>query len=640
MIRKKIKKHIGLVFAAMLTAASFAAPVAGFAQSPEQKAVYWNGSVLKTGQIGKINVLKSTKLWKWDKNKKAQVVRTLKAGEQYRVYGYDAKDGGLYFLGSGLFVKKQPGFVKYETPSKEKLALVNGHKREQETPKVEPKPFAFTIMHTNDTHAHLDNAARRITAIENIRKKTKHSILLDAGDVFSGTLFFNKYLGQADLQFMNQARYDAMVPGNHEFDKGPKPFADFVKNAKFPIVSSNIVYNKEPELKNLFKGGVGKNAKGGGIYEAIILNVGGEKVGIFGLTTEETAILANPGKNIVFENAKTKAQQAVNLLKKEDVNKIIALSHLGYKYDVELGEQVKGIDVIVGGHSHIKLEEPVALHVKEEPTIIVQANEYSKFLGRVDVYFDEKGVLEDWRGQLIDLDAVDGNKNYVIPSNQKAQALYEELKKPLDEMKAEIVGKTKVFLDGERQNVRTKETNLGNFVADGMLAKAQESTTATIAIQNGGGIRSSINEGNISMGDVLTVMPFANTLVTLELTGAEIIEALENGVSKVEEQAGRFPQVAGMKFTYDPKKPAGSRIVDVQVKTDKGFAPIDKTAKYIVATNAYMADGGDGYTVFKKAKEEGRMTELFIPDYQVFIDYLQKFDAVEPKGEGRINIVQ
>ncbi|WP_338786733.1 bifunctional 2',3'-cyclic-nucleotide 2'-phosphodiesterase/3'-nucleotidase [Metabacillus sp. FJAT-53654] len=497
----------------------------------------------------------------------------------------------------------------------------------------------LTIMHTNDTHAHLDNVARRVTAVEQVREATDNSILLDAGDVFSGTLFFNQYLGQADLEFMNMMKYDAMVPGNHEFDKGPSVFADFIKKAEFPIVSANIDYSKDTSIKNLFKDEIGDPGENGNIYPATILEVNGQKVGVFGLTTEDTSILANPGKNIVFENYIEKAEETIEMLENAGINKVIALTHIGYNYDKVLAEAVEGIDVIVGGHSHTLLEEPIVYNEGAEPTIILSAQEYSYFLGNADVTFDKDGVLTSWDQNLIDLDAQDENGNYLIEENNAASERLAQLAEPIEELKNVIVGESSVFLNGERDDVRTKETNLGNLIADGMLWRAQEQNTgATIAIQNAGGIRASIDQGEISLGEVLTVLPFANTLVTLDLTGQEIIEALENGVSQVEDIAGRFPQVAGLKFGYDPNKPTGSRVHSVEVKTESGFEQIKLDESYTVATNAYIADGGDGYTSFKAAKDDGRMTELFIPDYDVFQEYLTELGIVETQVEGRITI--
>jgi len=500
--------------------------------------------------------------------------------------------------------------------------------------------FNMTLMHTNDTHAHLENIARRVTAIKDIRSQVDNSILLDAGDVFSGTLFFNQYEGLADLQFMNMIGYDAMVPGNHEFDKGPATFAEFIKKASFPILSSNIDYSKEAALNSLFKNEIGQPGQGGNIYPATILEVGGEKVGVFGLTTEETAILANPGKNIVFEDYLESAEETVDMLEKDGVNKIVALTHLGYTYDRVLAESVDGIDVIVGGHSHTKLDEAEVFNEDSEPTLVVQANEYSNYLGRLDLSFDDEGVLASWSDNLIDLNEQDEHGQYVIEDDQEAAELLTSLSGPIDELKQQIVGKSDVFLDGERDSVRTRETNLGNLVTDGMLAKAQEFIkSTTIAIQNGGGIRASIDKGDISLGDVLTTMPFGNTLVTLDLTGNEIIASLENGVSQVEEGAGRFPQVSGLKYSFNRSLPVGERIIDVYVETENGFEPIQADKTYTVATNAYMADGGDGYDAMKKAKDEGRMKELFLVDYDVFTSHLENIGTVTSELEGRITEV-
>jgi 2',3'-cyclic-nucleotide 2'-phosphodiesterase (5'-nucleotidase family) len=506
-----------------------------------------------------------------------------------------------------------------------------------QTVQADSGDFELRVLHLNDTHAHLDNVARRVTAIKEARAEVENSILLDAGDVFSGTLFFNQYEGLADLQFMNMIGYDAMVPGNHEFDKGPEVFAEFIKQAEFPIVSANIDYSNEPALNSLFKDEIGSPAEDGTIYPAIILEVGGEKIGVFGLTTPETAFLANPGENVVFENEIEKAKEAVEQLEQRGINKIIALTHLGYTYDVELAKQVEGIDIIVGGHSHTQLDEPVVFNEDTEPTIVVQAKEYSEYLGKLDVVFNKDGVLTSWNEELVHIDAKDENGQYLIPSDEEAQKLYEELLGPIEELKAEIVGTSDVFLNGERTFVRRGETNLGNLITDGMLAAAKKAIPeTTLALQNGGGIRASIDKGEISLGEVLTTMPFGNTLVTLELSGAEVIEALENGVSKIEEVAGRFPQVSGMKFTFDATKPAGERIVEVFVKTENGYEPIDKDNMYVLATNAYIANGGDDYQVFKKAKDEGRMTELFVPDYEVFNAYLEEIGTVKATFEGRI----
>ncbi|WP_234532610.1 chitobiase/beta-hexosaminidase C-terminal domain-containing protein, partial [Paenibacillus pseudetheri] len=274
--------------------------------------------------------------------------------------------------------------------------------------------FPLTVLHTNDTHAGLDtvsspnNILRRVTAIKNAKATTENPILLDAGDVFSGTLYFNKYLGQADLRFMNLVGYDAMTFGNHEFDKHekePEVLSKFIGNAKFPFVSSNVNFSADDTLSKMFTNEIGRSGKAATIYPALIKDVDGEQVGIIGLTTEDTANIASPGK-VTFEKAVVKAKETVAMLQKEKVNKIIVLSHLGYEEDLKLAKAVNGIDIIVGGHSHTKLDQAfVDNSDSNAPKLIVQTGEKGLFLGQLEVKFNKDGVLTNWKDQLISIDA-------------------------------------------------------------------------------------------------------------------------------------------------------------------------------------------------------------------------------------------
>ncbi|MFS0636374.1 5'-nucleotidase C-terminal domain-containing protein [Mesobacillus foraminis] len=493
---------------------------------------------------------------------------------------------------------------------------------------AEKEPYELSIMHVNDSHAHVDQYPRLFTAVDEVRSQHPDALLLDAGDVFSGTLYFNQYLGKADLEFMNLLGYDAMTFGNHEFDKSSAVLADFINEMEFPMLSANVNVANDPELGPLYRNEISAEAEGGAIYPAIIKEVDGEQVGIFGLTTPDTAFLASPSEHVVFEDAADKAAQTVAALEAKGVNKIVALSHLGYGPDKELATEVEGIDVIVGGHSHTTLAAPEVIE-KEEPTVLVQANEYLKYLGVVDVTFDENGVVTANEGELLDL------ANF--EENASVKARVTELSEPLEELKQTVVGRSDVPLDGERANVRTKETNLGNLITDAMLEKAKTMVPETvIALQNGGGIRASIDQGDVTLGEILTVQPFGNLLVTLDLTGKEIYEALEHSVSNVENAAGAFLQVSGVKFKYDGAKPAYDRVWSVEVQTDNGFEPIDLAKTYTVATNAFTADGGDGYTMFKTAKDEGRINELLIVDYEITAEYIEKHSPVSTAVEGRI----
>lgn len=510
---------------------------------------------------------------------------------------------------------------------------------------AETGSFDLRILHTNDTHAHLDTVAKRIAAIK--QSKNESTLLLDAGDVFSGTLYFNQYEGLADLWFMNLAGYDAMTLGNHEFDKGPAALAKFMKDAHFPIVSSNIDFAKDAELGPLYKDEVGKPASAAAIYPAIVKDVNGQQVGIFGLTTTDTVALSSPGKDIVFKDYVASAQATVAKLQGEGINKIVVLSHLGYSEDQKLAKAVAGIDVIVGGHSHTQLDAPVVVdRGNGEPTIIVQTGEYGNNLGQLDVTFNDVGVATAWDGKLLSVAK--------YQDDAEAAAKLAEFAVPLEELKKTVIGKTDVALEGNRAVVRKQETNLGDLVADGMLAKVKslvklEDAKAYVAIQNAGGIRASLDKGDITLGGLLTVMPFGNNLTALKMTGQEIIDALENGVSGVDTGEGRFPQVSGLRFYYDSKKQpeivdsvtgevkqAGQRIVKVQIKNANGtYSNIDKKAYYIVATNSFMAGGGDFYRSMAKAKADGRFYELNLVDYEVFREHLSQVGTVKIQTQGR-----
>lgn len=556
------------------------------------------------------------------------LVETLPASERY-TYNYQGNAQVLdhILVSNNLAESAKLDIVNFNSPYMEEHGRASDHDAlvAQLDLAVEEGPFTMSLLHTNDTHAYVEQFPRLITAVNEMRTQKENSLLLNAGDVFSGTLYFRQYLGLADLYFMNQLGFDAMTLGNHEFDKDSATLANFIKQAEFPIVTSNVNMTNDSELGPLFNNSIGGTNERGEIFPAIIKEVDGEEVGIFGVTTEDTVFLANPGDDIVFEDAVEKANETVEMLEAQGVDKIIALSHLGYQPDLVFAEKVHGIDVIVGGHSHTKLDSPVVVE-KEEPTLIVQANEYLKYLGVLDVTFDENGVIANYTGELKDLSK--------YAEDAAAKAKVEEYKAPLTELQKQVVGSTSVVLNGERADVRSKETNLGNLIADGMATKANEFIPTYIALQNGGGIRASMDQGDITLGEVLTVLPFGNSLVTLDLTGEEILASLEHSVSSP--GAGAFMQVSGLKFKYDPAKPVGERVWYVEALTADGYEEIQLDKTYRVATNAFTADGGDGYSMFKTAKDEGRITELYFVDFEVFTSYLEKVNPVSPVVEGRI----
>ena len=547
--------------------------------------------------------------------------------------------------GNKLHPGKYPDLPEMAKKAKERKDKIKGKL---------PYEYELSIMHTNDTHAHVENIAKFVTAVNEVRAEKPDALLLNAGDVFSGTLYFNEFKGQADLKFMNLLKYDLMTFGNHEFDLGSSPeghkaLADFVKGAEFPFVSTNVDFSADENMKGLFNDTVTEEPADGQIYSGVVKEVNGEKVGFFGLTTEETADISSPG-SIAFENYITEAEKAVAAFEEQGINKIVAITHIGYddnvEYDndLELAKMVDGIDIIVGGHSHTKLDtgtvvDKDAAGAEKDPTLIVQASQYGEYLGTVDVEFNKEGIITNQAAQLIKVADKEANAEAAALLKTYSDKIAEVRDTPTGATTAKELANPRTTAENPTAtSVRNSETELGNLITDGMLAKAKQFKTNTvIAMQNGGGIRASIDAGDITLGDVLTVLPFGNTLATMNLTGAEILEALEHSVSQAPNESGGFLHVSGMKFTYDSSKPVGERVVSVQVEETKGnFVQLDPAKEYSIATNAFTAKGGDGYTVFAEAYAAGRVTDLGLSDWENLRDHVAGLVNVEPVVEGRI----
>lgn len=540
--------------------------------------------------------------------------------------------------------------VKYAVASYTRLGKTITLKAKITVLDVNTDDFSIGLMHTNDTHANLDKTPKRATVIKELRAayraEGKPSLLLDAGDVFSGTLYFNKFLGQADLELMNYMKYDMMTFGNHEFDLGDTDnniaLKNFVTAAKFPFITANVDFSKNKSFNGLQKKTITAGPERGKIYQGIIKEYKGQKIGFFGLTTEETKDIASPG-TVAFANYIASAKAAVKKLEDRGVNKIVALTHIGFDdneaidNDQLLARNVDGIDVIVGGHSHTKLEKPVVVDEtvvpgKAEPTIIAQAYQYGDFLGNLDLTFDYKGKLTEYNGSLIDV------------STAKEDVRAAEILKPyadqIAELKNEEVGANIVnALPNPRGeiSVRNSETALGNLITDGMLKKAKEYNKDTvIAMQNGGGIRAAIDAGPLTVGEVLTTLPFGNTLATAKMTGEEIKNLLEISVGVAPKENGGFLHVSGMKFEYDSTKAAGERVTKMEVNNNGTFEVIDPAKTYVIATNAFTAKGGDGLTPFETAYKAGRVTDLGLSDWENLRDFTKSLGQVDYKIEGRI----
>ena len=496
--------------------------------------------------------------------------------------------------------------------------------------------FNVRIIHTNDHHARIEpvlngttpvhgGVSRRKSMIDAIRSQGGNQLLIDAGDVFQGTLWFNQYRGLADAEFYNAMGYEAMTIGNHEFDLGQQPLANFAKSVNFPVLSANLVIDPSSPLFGMVK-------------PYIVKWFDKEPVGIFGLTTEETITLANPGRGVAFADPIRTAQWVVQDLRARGVKKIIALTHIGIDNDIALARSVEGINVIIGGHSHTpqgpqaapsgpnRPYPEVVASPSGKPVIVATDWEWGRWLGDLTVGFDANGEITR---------VVAGRTKEVSPSiepDQGFEGRIGTLSKPINDLRKQAVGSSSVLLNGARADVRAKETNLGNLIADSSIAKTRPNG-AQLAIVNGGGIRTSIPAGQVTLGQVIEVMPFGNTLIVLDLSGAQVKAALENGVSRFPAAEGRFPQVGGMRYTFDPRNAAGNRITKIEIARDGGFVAINPAASYRVVVNNFVATSGDGYSVMLQASN---VVNAGFVDSDVLAEYIQANSPVNPQVEGRI----
>jgi 5'-nucleotidase/UDP-sugar diphosphatase len=483
------------------------------------------------------------------------------------------------------------------------------------------EPKELRIIHFNDFHGfarphrplgfkeEVGGAAWMASLAEHLRGE-KPAIFLAAGDMIQGDNWANLFEGRSVIRLLNAMRIDAMVLGNHEFDFGPGVLGQRIKEANFPVLGANVV---------------GMD----GIRRHVVKKVGEARVGIIGVITAETPLMTHP-RNVrglkFLDPEEVLARELEGISKEVDI--VVVLSHCGYSKDREIASRLRGIHVIVGGHSHTRLDEPV----KVNDTIIVQAWEHGKTLGVLDISVDGGKVLS-WKGGLRD----------IVPSrwgpDPEAMSIVEEYSRQMSQLLDTVVGVAGVDLDGE--NVRERETNFGNLVADLL----REVSGAQVAMVNGGSIRRSIPRGPVTLDSIYSALPFDNYVVTLKIRGRGLWEALEHGVSG--RGGGRFPQVSGIKITYCPQGEPGKRLREVRV----GMEPLEMDRMYLLATNDFLAAGGDGYSSLVQALDEGDKMEnlggalvggsITFSDpgrwvRELFAEKVKEKGTVSPSLEGRI----
>lgn len=449
----------------------------------------------------------------------------------------------------------------------------------------------ITLLHTNDMHGffvedkYAGMGAAKLKTVFDMYDADK-TLILDAGDATQGNNMVNLSEGDTAVNVLNALGYDAMTVGNHEFDYGQEQLEKNIEKANFPVVAANIK-----------KDGVDY------LTPYVIKEVDGVKVAIFGLATPETKYKSHPDNSIglTFDNPTSVAASLVPTLEgMADV--IVCLAHLGDEgmYTAEtVANAAPGIDVIIDGHSHSTYETGMMVG----STLIASSGEKTENVGIIEIEITD-GMVSDKSASLFTKSA-----SADIEGDATVAALIDEIKTANAVIENEVVATTDSILDGEREHVRTGETNLGNLIAESL----KDISGADVALTNGGGIRASIDVGDITKGEVLTVLPYSNTVRVIELTGADLIDAIEHGVAEAPETNGAFPHIAGMMVEYDSSKEVGSRVVSLTV----GGVAVDEAATYTLATNDFLAAGGDDYEMFEGKNvvaEYGTMDEV-LTDY-------------------------
>ncbi len=475
--------------------------------------------------------------------------------------------------------------------------------------------FDLFIVHTNDVHGRLEGSskvvgyARLSTMLQVARSITDNILLLDAGDAIQGTNIVNLYKGEPAAVLLDMLGYDAITLGNHEFDFGLERILEASKLAKqysdVKVLSANTLDKQDRLLFQPYQ----------------VYNFNGFRVAVVGLTTPDTYVTTKPthvegltfDSDIIINNA----QAAVDMAH-QYVDYVVVLGHVGMDENSPSGyntqlilNNLDGVDLWIDGHSHTKLENGEYIN----DTLVVSTGEYMGNIGVVDVLVKDKEVVSE-TAFLISAADVDDPANSelasaygitAVPEDPKVKAYIDSKKEELTAIYDVVIADVPMTLKGERADVRTKKTNLTKMICEAMTASAN----ADFTITNGGGIRASIEAGEVTKGEVITVLPFNNVVTTVELTGAEVYEAMEYGYRALPDATGSYAQT-DLKVIYNKYAEPGKRIIRLYTPDGK---KIEKDAVYQVATNDFLAVGGDGYEWFTDIISYGQLMSDVLEEY-------------------------
>lgn len=537
--------------------------------------------------------------------------------------------------------------------------------------------FVLTLAHLNDTHSHLEPVSVKLTiagertgvqlggfprlktAIDRMRSDNPELLLLHAGDAVQGTLYFTLFHGDPEFDFLNLLGVDAMTFGNHEFDRGAAAIPNWISRSRFPWLSANIDFTAEPNIAPL-------------VSPYLIKEVRGEKIGIIGVTTETTPQSTRNVGKAVFNDAVASARQEVAALTALGINKIIVLSHLGYERDKALAAAVAGVDIVIGGHSHTLLGDaeklaaiglipagPYPTEVKGadgKRVLVLQSWQWGDFIGELQVAFTADGEVVNYRGGAVIPMGSSFSRNgstlspdssaygEVVAALERSGTAHIVADDPI--IAARLAPYTDQLEQFRHDTVAVAAEDIpiglnsgpGPLAADSMLTAVPK---AQLAVLNYGGVRKGLTVGPITVGDVLEIMPFANTLVLVDLSGSELKQALEDDIDFLLAKYGAasmaMPYLGNALMTVRPSADKGERITALAIRaTTGGYQPLQPLDRYKVVVNAFVAAGGDGFTAIGNAP--GFRTDTGIIDSDALRDYLQSLGSVANPTEQRIVI--
>lgn len=527
--------------------------------------------------------------------------------------------------------------------------------------------------------------ARVTSAIQSLASASPNVLKIHAGDAVTGDLYFNISNGKADAEMMNTVCFDSFTLGNHEFDNtdsGLKTFIDFLHagTCKTPVLSANAKFAATSALA------------GGPVKASTVVERDGQKIAIIGLTIAgKTKNSSRPDAGTTFADEAVAAQAEIDRLRAQGINKIVIASHVGYTGELALAAQLSGVDVIVGADSHTLLgpkaameplgltpagDYPTRVTSKDgKPVCVVQAWQYSYVVGELKVEFDKNGDVTSCQGTPHVLIGDTFKRGTVAVSNADAAAIRQDIaasgvlrittpdaaaaaklavyKADKDALGTQVVAAAPANLclrrvpgtkrDATRSvlgdicnkdaNVEAHGGDVQQLVAQAFLERGKAFFNADISIQNGGGVRVDLPAGNVTVGNIYSVLPFKNTLVQLKMTGAEVKAALEDAMTAVvANNTGSYPYTGGLRWNVDLNQPAGSRVSQLEVKTASGYVALDLAATYNVVTINFLADGQDGYTSLKSITG-ARRTEVGLDYAEAFLTYVDGL----PGGTKQLN---